>query len=289
MTREQRPVAEIGGDADRFFANPPWRGGVPRYRVGLLSISPDQWLPDAIEADEIVRKRQLYETRFADVIAVQEGIDGHVDQLVQTLGAYLVGQGRPTPDYAELAPMARCALWVPDDLCLMVSERGRYRLAAASLCSPSYWRLREKLGQDLWGLHQGHAGLNNVLGERMREVLERLPMDRVLERRNWFLHGPGKLFEPEARRLTQVSDLAAHTVRTERQTLRRLNDHCVAFSIRVRLLPLAGIRWYPEAAEDLGRTIRRLTPVELEAFSLRDRIPELLAFLDQVAHLKGER
>lgn len=289
MTREQRPAEEVGGEADRFFANPPWGGGVPRYRVGLLSIAPEQWLPDAIEADEIARKRLLYDTRCADVVAVQDGMGEHVDQLVQTLGAYLAGQGQPTPDYADLKPMARCALWVPDDLCLMVSERGRYRLAAASLCSPSYWRLREKLGQDLWGLHQGHTGLNNVLGERMREVLERLPMDRVLERRNWFLHGPGNLFEPAAREITRVGDLAAHTIRTERQTLRRLNEHCVVFSIRVRLLPFDGIRWFPESAEDLGRTIRRLTPVELEAFSLRDRIPELLAFLDRVAHVKGER
>ncbi len=289
MTREQRPESEVGSEADRFFANPPWRGGVPRYRIGLASIPPDQWLPDSIDTSEVARKRHLYATRCADVVAVQDGVDAHVDELVTVLQGYLVGQGRPTPEYADLAPMARAALWVPDDLCLMVSERGRYRLAAASLCSPSYWSLREKIGQDLWGLHQGHAGLNNVLGERMREVLERLPMDRVLERRNWFLHGPGNLFEPAAREITRTGDLAAHTIRTERQTLRRINEHCVVFSIRVRLFPFDGIRWFPESAEDLGRTIRRLTPVELESFSLRDRIPELLGFLDRVAHVKGER
>ncbi len=289
MTREQRPESEVGSEADRFFANPPWRGGVPRYRVGLASIPPDQWLPDAIEVNEVARKRHLYDTRFADVVQVQDGVDEHVDQLIDMLQAYLSGLGRPTPAHADLAPMARVALWVPDDLCLMVSERGRYRLAAASLCSPSYWSLRDKLGQDLWGLHQGHAGLNNVLGERMREVLERLPMDRVLERRNWFLHGPGNLFEPEARQITRMGELAAHTIRTERQTLRRVSEHCVVFSIRVRLFPFDGIRWFPESAEDLGRTIRRLTPVELEAFSLRDRVPELLGFLDRVAHVKGER
>jgi len=289
VTREQRPESDVGGEADRFFANPPWRGGVPRYRVGLASIPPDQWLPDAIDTREVARKRLLYATRCADVVAVQEGVEKHVDQLVNSLQQYLAGQSRPTPDYAELTPLAGAALWVPDDLCLMVSERGRYRLAAASLCSPSYWSLREKLGQDLWGLHQGHAGLNNVLGERVREVLERLPMDRVLERRNWFLHGPGDLFEPQAREITRTGDLAAHTIRTERQTLRRINEHCVAFSIRVRLFPFDGIRWFPASAEDLGRTIRRLTPVELEAFSLRDRVPELLEYLDRVAHAKGER
>ena len=289
MTREQRPDTQIGSDAERFYSDPPWRGGVPRYRVGLAVIPLEQWLPEVASSQDVTRKRQLYDTRLADVLAVQDGMGHHVDQCVALLRDYLVARASPVPESPGLDPLAAASLWVPDDICLMVNDRGRYRLAAAALCAPSYWRLGDKLGQDLWGLHHGHAGLNALLGERMREVFDRLPETRVLERRNWFLHGPGALFEPAPREITPVSDLAAHTIRTERQTLRRLNEDCVMFSIRVRLIPFNDIRWYPEAAEDLGRTLRRLSPVELEAFSLRDRMAELLGFLDRVAHAKGER
>jgi hypothetical protein len=42
-----------------------------------------------------------------------------------------------------------CSLWIADDLVIMENLDGRYYLTAASLCSPSHWRLEEKFQRPL--------------------------------------------------------------------------------------------------------------------------------------------
>ncbi len=53
-----------------------------------------------------------------------------------------------TPSDTEA--LRRASLEVADDLLVMLSDdRGKYRLVAAPLCSPSDWRLEEKLGDQV--------------------------------------------------------------------------------------------------------------------------------------------
>jgi hypothetical protein len=264
-----------------FFRDPPWKGGVPRYKVGLAPVETGDWLPEAATAADVARKQHLYATRFNDVVALRDEALPHVAPFLDLLQRHCASRGFPAVAGGH-GEWADAALRVPDDLCLMVRSGDRHVLAAASLCAPSFWTLREKLGLPLTGLHAGHRGLNDLLAARMQAVFDRLPEDRVLERRNWFLHGPSALFEPRDRTIELPVNLADCIVRTERQALRRLDAACIIFSIRVRLMPFAAIRDFPEAAADMAKTVRALTPAEQEAFSVRHRLAELLRYLDAV-------
>jgi|GEM_PF-1564598 len=269
-------------EAAAFFRDPPWRGGAQRYRVGLSPIETRDWLPDAASPADIERKLRLYRSCFQDVMAQTPAGERFVPVLIERLQGFLGERGVPTPD-AGFGPLADAALWVPDDLCLMVKTAGLWRLEAASLCAPSFWTLRDKLGASLTGLHEGHEGLNELLADRMQAVFERLPEDRVLERRNWFLYGPSDLYEPLDREIEQPRKLTELGIRTERQTLRRLAPHCILFTIRVRQLPFRLIEDYPTAAADMAKSVRALTPAEWLAFSQRHRTEELLHYLDRLA------
>ncbi|MEZ5597496.1 MAG: DUF3445 domain-containing protein [Pseudomonadales bacterium] len=262
-----------------LFANPPWRGGASRYRIGLTPVEADCWLPLIADAATRERKLALYRDCYADVVQALPGHDTAQELLVQALER---GGERPVPRRWPHA-IADAALLVPDDLCLMVDAGKGYRLVAASLCAPTYWRLADKLGADLRALHAGHAGLVDSLGARMTDVFMRLPMHRVLERRNWFLYSESALYSPQASPQPDTCPFEALFVRSERQTLRRLAPDCIVFTIRVSLEPLAAIRDWPESAKDMAVSLRRLTSIEQQAFSQRHRLPELLSWLDGVA------
>jgi hypothetical protein len=267
--------------AAAFFADPPWRGGAPRYKVGLNPVELTDWLPDAASPADIERKLQLYRSCFQNVVSETPTGARFVPAFTDLLRTFCDERGMPTPA-AGFGSLADAALWVPDDLCLMVQTDGLWRLEAASLCAPSFWTLRDKMGACLSGLHAGHQGLNQLLGDRMQAVFDRLPLGRVLERRNWFLHGPSGYFEPHDREIAAPAAIGDCLIRTERQTLRRLDDRCIVFTIRVRLLPFALIVDYPAAAADMAKTVRALTDAERLAFSMRHRTGELLHYLDRI-------
>ena len=42
-----------------------------------------------------------------------------------------------------------CCLWIQEDICLLQALNNEYVLTAASVCSPSNWRLSEKIGKAL--------------------------------------------------------------------------------------------------------------------------------------------
>src|SRR5262245_38223608 len=86
---------------------------------------------------------------------------------------------------AVSAPIVRASLLVPDDLCLMEERNGLYRLTAACVCAPSYWRLADKIGRALDGIHAPVPTLNEKLAPSMRQFFARLPDGAVFERRNW--------------------------------------------------------------------------------------------------------
>lgn len=280
------PVTVSADEAAAFFRDPPWRGGAQRYRVGLSPIEPHDWLPEAAGPVDIARKLRLYRSCFQDVVAQTPAGARFVPVLVEQLKGFLRERGVPAPE-AGFGPLADAALWVPDDLCLMVQTAGLWRLEAASLCAPSFWTLRDKLGASLTGLHEGQAGLNEQLGDRMQAVFERLPEGRVLERRNWFLYGPSELFEPLDRDIEQPEKIPDLGIRTERQTLRRLAPDCILFTIRVRQLPFELIEDHPAAAADMAKSVRALTDAEWLAFSQRHRTEELLHYLDRIALTKA--
>ena len=168
---------------------------------------------------------------------------------------------------ANRPPLQRAALLLPDDLCLMQRDRDGYRLTAACVCSPSYWHLADKIGQPLAGIHAPVPTLNEKLGATMAQFFERLPNELVFERRNWLIHRDDEPFHQTSEQWPAADALVAATLymRSERQTLRRLDETSIVFTIRVTCRRLSEITGYPQAMHDLLATFDALDAEERRA------------------------
>lgn len=138
---------------------------------------------------------------------------------------------------------------VSDDLCVMVPREGAFVLGAASLCAATFWRLEDKIGHSLGGLHHTVPGGDPELSGKIFRIFSGLQPDIILERFNWTVQlGPDRFSpsaEPMKRRLkmTEPDDAANELyLRVERQTVRKLPDTgAVLFTIRIcvdRLWPI---------------------------------------------------
>ncbi len=236
---------------DAFWRDPPWRGGKGGYRMGLRPIAIDRWLTERITPEERARKQALLADPGKLVFAAADESTPAQHLLLDVISS-LPGVTRPDCSAAH-APLVQAALLVPDDLCLMQRRAGAYHLTAACVCSPSYWRLADKIGRTLDGIHAPVPTLNGKLGTTMVQFFDRLPPAAVFERRNWLVHLDNEPFHPrsEAWPLLSINDAPQLVVRSERQTLRRLDEDTVVFTIRVTCHPLAEIVGYPDAMTDL--------------------------------------
>jgi hypothetical protein len=252
----------------------PWR-----LTMGLRPLASDRWLEvDNHRARELTLKRQLLRDVHADVFAAIPGseaagfelldavvadLDDHHPGLISRDGAgRLVEQTTgETVDVASLHPVDAAGRLVQEDLCLMASQGGAWRLVAASLCFPSRWRLADKIGQDLSSIHAPVPGYEDSLARPTSAFFDRLRPERPVWRLNWTLIDHPGLHQPDAasrRRSVTVDDPGSSLwFRVERQTLRRLAaPAAVVFTIRTYVTPLGElVDAYPDAAKALRATL----------------------------------
>jgi hypothetical protein len=249
---------------DSFWRDPPWRGGKAGYRMALRPIDPSAWLPDRINADEFARKQRLLDDPASGVFAELAGSRVGQRKILDTVNLALDIKRASAND---IAPLVTASLLVPDDLCLMERFDDAYRLTAACVCSPSYWRLAEKIGRTLDGIHDPVPTLNDKLAVKMAQFFTRLPQAAIFERRNWLVHTNPTLYQPHSEAWHEVTSETVEqlVVRSERQTLRRLDEDTVMFTIRVTCHPLTEIVSYPDAALDLLTAIDNLDAAERAA------------------------
>jgi len=267
---------------DSFWRDPPWRGGKGGYRMGLRPIAPHLWLPDPIADDERVRKQRLIGDPDSGVFAELDCSRTGQEKILDAVRKAFNVQHQPLRDSG--APLVVASLMVPDDLCLMERDVDSYRLTAACVCSPSYWLLANKIGHTLDGIHGPVPTLNEKLGPTMLQFFSRLPEAAVFERRNWLMHTNPEPYQPHSEAWHDVADADVDTliIRSERQTLRRLDSHTVVFTIRVTCHPLHEIVGFPEAARDLVAALDTLDGAEREAKGHRHFAPAVVRYLRSV-------
>ena len=251
---------------ERFWRDPPWRGGRTQFRLGLSQIDEDDWLGEPIDDAERARKRRLLESRRDAVVRRVPGFEALEAAAAGFVAGVLGGRGVQVP--SAPSTLDALALTVPDDLCLLAPSAAGHRLVAACLCSPSYWRLGEKIGKTMPGVHGPVPGLNDAVGEMLQRFFDNLPAGRVFHRRNFLVHQSDEPFHPEDERWepVTVSRCPSLFLRSETQTLRRVSDDGVLFTIRVQSLPLGGIARHPQAAADLLAAMDRMSDNERRAF-----------------------
>ena len=180
-------------------------------------------------------------------------------------------------------PLDRAGRSVQEDLCLLRPGPDGWVLAGASLCFPSRWRLADKMGRTLTAVHGPVEGYRPVLADRVDTMLDRLAggrADRIVWRRNWFVHPDPALFQPDRPPggepiVGSEQCLDELHLRSERQTLRSLPaTGWILFTIRIQQAPLRAFlagserrdrfaRWLRQAPTD-QRVHRGLAPAQIE-------------------------
>ena len=204
-----------------------------RLRVGARPLPVDQWVSrrDATWDPTIEMKRRLIRTRPGETVAAMEHA---LEACDEAASGVMTSIGMGPGDESGLDALIEASVHVADDLCILCpDERGVPRLSAAVLCSPNRWRLHDKLGGDMSGIHAPVARYSDDLSSPVNAMLARLSVERPVWRTNWGVSNHPSLFQPDAPPATPGMDPADLWFRVEWQTLRRLPvTGAILFTIR---------------------------------------------------------
>lgn len=183
---------------------------------------------------------------------------------------------------ADAPTIAACGRAVVDDLCLLDADS--LVLVAGAVAHPNRWRLADKLGRPLLGVHGPVPGYEGRLAGQVERVLHSLRPERAVERRSWALLDDPTLHQPVATSGVPESFQPDRLwLRVERQGLRRLpRTGAIVFAIRTRQWRVDTLAQHPEHAAGLAASLRS-TPDDLAAYKGVAGIrADLLTWLDQV-------
>jgi hypothetical protein len=238
--------------------------GPPWLAMGTRGLDTATWLvADEEREADLALKAELLTSRHDEVFAALDSpavaAASHevLDLVVEASGA--------TPD-PRLHPLDAAGRLVQEDLCLLVLRDGAPHLDAASLCFPSYWRLRDKLGRPMAEVHGPVAHYAAELAAKVDRFLQRLAPERPVWRRNWSIHDHPEYFLPDPTPARDVAVPEGLWLRSERQTLRRLmSASVVLFTIRTQQAPLSVLSERPDLAHRMAGAIEAWSP-ELTAY-----------------------
>jgi hypothetical protein len=233
--------------------------------MGTRGLEPVAWLlADDERAGDLAVKAELLAGRHDEVFAALD-TPAVAAASVEVLDLVVAATGQD-PD-RSLHPLDASGRLVQEDLCLLIDRDGSPHLDAASLCFPSYWRLRDKLGRPLAAVHEPVAHYAEELAARVDRFIERLPVGRPVWRRNWSIHDDPAYFLPDPTPPRAVPNPPEGLwLRSERQTLRRLTTPgAVLFTIRTQQIPLAVLADRPDVAARLAAAISAWS-AELRAY-----------------------
>ena len=226
-----------------------------------------RWLPESLPA-----QGELAEQLLAHLLEAHGDAYRRADDAITcSAGGFSVAWPPVGDD-----PLWALSLLVAEDLLLMERGDSGYELTAASLCSPSHWRLAEKLGRPLRSIHDPVPGIHDALSPRIDRFFDHLRPAHPVQRYNWSIQTDPGLFHDGSDR-AQVPASTPLYYRAERQTLVRLpRTGAVAFTIRVFLHPLEALATRPEALAAL-RAALAAAPPALAHYKGFDRLRAALA------------
>lgn len=232
----------------------PWLEPATWRLPGLQPLEPDHWLVrDEVFSAQMQLRDRLIEERENDVHAFLPGSEPAarecLDLIVEAVRgdpAYAVGEFeilRPDGVHVRLdraRPLITAGRLTQADLCVIEPAAEGHVLTAAILCFPASWTLSEKLGRAMPGIHAPVPEYGEELAKRVQRILDMLRPGQILWRANAHLHRDPRLFSPsrEAKARHHEPRDKARFVRSERQTLRRLEGGAVVFTIHTYVIPL---------------------------------------------------
>ena len=202
--------------------------------MGTRALGDRPWLvADGHRDHELAIKNELLASRRDQVLYATE----HSVEAATELARLVDAPAAP----AGMHPIERAARSVQEDLCLLQRLPTGWHLDASCLCAPTRWHLQEKVGQHIAVVHGPVRGYDERITTKVDQLFDRLT-DRPVWRRNWFLMTDTALFQPdrpEHETLIPAGQVLDDIyIRSERQTLRRVVDDWIVFTIRVQQEPL---------------------------------------------------
>jgi dimethylamine monooxygenase subunit A len=283
----------------------PFGPGPYRMGMDLVTVPQAAWFElDVRYLPEMAERRRLLAEAHADVFAALPVSDPAraeaLNMVVAALTAHhpdwfrrdgdvihnhLTGESW---DIRSVDPLELAGRLVQEDLCLIQNSDDGPIFTAAVLCFPSRWRLMDKIGKPLSGVHAPVPLYANRPAGPVDRFMRHLKVDRIASRLNWSLLDDPALFQPGGKwRLDGGTDMTAQNagsrvfLRVERQTLRRLpNSGAVVFGIRVHVYPLERVIERPTQAAALADAVRALPGEILHYKSVLPFRDAALAWLD---------
>lgn len=258
----------------------PAEGGQYRLSLGLKVLQPADWIEiDSNFASENAEKKRLLREKRGAVFLALPGSEGGQTELIETLSAHLLEHHAdhysPTPDGIRVnatgqtvrpdpaAPLMAAASLVQEDVLLLQPSPEGHRLVAGLLGFPTRWRLADKMGKALAGIHEPVPGYADRLSRQMDRLFAGLTPDRLLWRLNFSLlddpalHQPGGHNDPDAGQGLTADNIGDQLwFRVERQALRLLpKTETTVFTVRIHQARLRDVVTTPERARDLASAI----------------------------------
>lgn len=265
----------------------------PLFSIGLSNIASSKWLEIDGRRDEYLAvKSELHRTRLDDVFAAEEGTEASQLEVLKLVQAFLLENSGLSATWREeeIAPLMQAASMIQEDLALMRKDGAGWRLVAASVCFPSNWWLREKMGLPLAQVHHSIPGFGpeSRNDEIIGRIFDSMQVGSIVERRNWSLVNTDKLPHwPDEKVFDRQREYPQGVfMRVERQTLRKLAA-CgdILFTIRIHIESLNKLHHHREGgkisrrlAEELGR----LSEAELRYKGLYGSLDHLMKQLEQI-------
>lgn len=240
-----------------FWRSPPWQDGRAKHSLGLQPILTAEWLTSSPGDERLANKKRQLSARYDEVVGVLPGHNELDDILTQL-------PWPSTPGQTFKHAIVNKALTVAPDLCVLDVPDDQ-RLIAGCVCAPSYWRLAEKLGQPLAKVHEPVDGMNKKIGDNIRRFIANAPRGQVFGRCNWFLHGDAQLFHDVSEGALDLP-VEQWFVRCERQSLCRISERYLLFTIDVICEPLADIESFVDAQTDLVTALATMDADEINHF-----------------------
>jgi hypothetical protein len=242
------------GDARTFFAATADQTALLAERARWLAESPEEYA--------------LLTTNGAPLLA--EALD-----LAKSWG--------PTPEENSLPALGRA--WEPDFVLLSLTGDHGPIVEGGSVCFPTSWALREKLGRSLMETHGPVPRLNAELATRISTALRKLAPGASWERDNWGLvRTPDLNRHPSLNRPRLDATVTPDEVwlRAEHQLLFRLpQTGGILFGIRLTHIPLRDLMADPNARAALHQALESMPSDAADYKGLTTVRPNLLHWLSK--------
>jgi hypothetical protein len=252
----------------------PVDGKPDRMHVGARALDLDKWIE--INSDyemDLAQKRDLLNKKHDEVFLSIPLGDAGSREVLELLSEHLprVFPERWPSEVSvdpNLHPLEAASLLVQEDLCVMSQVGNDWILSAASLCFPSRWDVREKIGKNLLGIHGPVPHYAETIGSATQNIFDKLTVERPVWRVNWTVMDSGDLHQPTAVRSPDAMEVTSANIeeslyfRRERQTLRKLPDSGdILFTIRTYSDTFAQVvEQFPDFRQHIGTTIAGSTP-----------------------------